>query len=84
MSILRKIESFLRDTGMAPTRFGRDAVRDHLGTRVKQISGHEIQHAGYFPDGTPQTVAHATQVVANGRAVRRASLIARPQRAHRP
>ncbi|MFO1259537.1 MAG: hypothetical protein U1E68_00435 [Sphingomonadaceae bacterium] len=28
MSILRKIESFLRDTGMAPTRFGRDAVRD--------------------------------------------------------
>ena len=28
MNILRKIESFLRDTGMAPTRFGRDAVRD--------------------------------------------------------
>ena len=28
MPILRKIESFLRDTGMAPTRFGRDAVRD--------------------------------------------------------
>lgn len=28
MAILRKIESFLRDTGMAPTRFGRDAVRD--------------------------------------------------------
>lgn len=25
---LRKIEKFLRDTGMAPTRFGRDAVRD--------------------------------------------------------
>lgn len=28
MPILRKIEVFLRDTGMAPTRFGRDAVRD--------------------------------------------------------
>ncbi|OYW86210.1 MAG: hypothetical protein B7Z20_07755 [Sphingobium sp. 32-64-5] len=28
MAILRKIEHFLRDTGMAPTRFGRDAVRD--------------------------------------------------------
>ncbi len=28
MAILRKIESFLRDTGMAPTRFGRDAVCD--------------------------------------------------------
>jgi len=26
--ILRKIENFLRNTGMAPTRFGRDAVRD--------------------------------------------------------
>lgn len=26
--ILRQIEKFLRDTGMAPTRFGRDAVRD--------------------------------------------------------
>lgn len=25
MPILRKIEVFLRDTGMAPTRFGRDA-----------------------------------------------------------
>ncbi len=28
MPILRKIENFLRNTGMAPTRFGRDAVRD--------------------------------------------------------
>lgn len=28
MSILRQIEHFLRDTGMAPTRFGRDAARD--------------------------------------------------------
>lgn len=28
MPILRRIEIFLRDTGMAPTRFGRDAVRD--------------------------------------------------------
>lgn len=28
MSILRKIEIFLLETGMAPTRFGRDAVRD--------------------------------------------------------
>ena len=28
MPIRRKIEKFLRDTGMAPTRFGRDAVRD--------------------------------------------------------
>ncbi len=28
MSILRKIEKFLNDTHMAPTRFGRDAVRD--------------------------------------------------------
>jgi hypothetical protein len=26
--MLRKIEKFLRDTGMAPTRFGREAVRD--------------------------------------------------------
>lgn len=26
--MLRKIELFLRDTGMAPTRFGREAVRD--------------------------------------------------------
>jgi len=26
--VLRKIEKFLRDTGMAPTRFGRDAARD--------------------------------------------------------
>ncbi len=28
MTILRTIETFLRTTGMAPTRFGRDAVRD--------------------------------------------------------
>lgn len=28
MTMLRKIEKFLRNTGMAPTRFGRDAVRD--------------------------------------------------------
>lgn len=28
MSILRSIESFLRRTGMPPTRFGREAVRD--------------------------------------------------------
>lgn len=28
MHMLRTIETFLRDTGMAPTRFGRDAVRD--------------------------------------------------------
>lgn len=26
--MLRKIEKFLRETGMAPTRFGREAVRD--------------------------------------------------------
>lgn len=28
MSTLRNIEQFLRRTGMAPTRFGRDAARD--------------------------------------------------------
>jgi len=28
MSTLRHIEVFLRRTGMAPTRFGREAVRD--------------------------------------------------------
>lgn len=28
MHILRRIELFLRHTGMAPTRFGREAVRD--------------------------------------------------------
>lgn len=28
MSMLRTVEIFLRETGMAPTRFGRDAVRD--------------------------------------------------------
>ncbi len=28
MILLRKIEIFLRDNDMAPTRFGRDAVRD--------------------------------------------------------
>ncbi len=28
MSTLRSIEIFLRRTGMAPTRFGREAVRD--------------------------------------------------------
>jgi len=28
METLRKIERFLRNTQMAPTRFGRDAVRD--------------------------------------------------------
>lgn len=28
MTVLRKIEKFLASTGMAPTRFGRDAVRD--------------------------------------------------------
>lgn len=28
MTMLRAIERFLRETGMAPTRFGRDAVRD--------------------------------------------------------
>lgn len=28
MTLLRQIEIFLRETGMAPTRFGRDAVRD--------------------------------------------------------
>lgn len=26
--LLRQIEKFLRETGMRPTRFGRDAVRD--------------------------------------------------------
>lgn len=26
--MLRKIECFLRESGMAPTRFGRNAVRD--------------------------------------------------------
>lgn len=26
--LIRKIEIFLRESGMAPTRFGRDAVRD--------------------------------------------------------
>jgi hypothetical protein len=28
MTLLRHIEKFLRESGMAPTRFGRDAVRD--------------------------------------------------------
>lgn len=28
MYLLRKIEIHLRQTGMAPTRFGREAVRD--------------------------------------------------------
>ena len=28
MTILRDVEKFLRNTGMAPTRFGRDAVKD--------------------------------------------------------
>jgi len=28
MSTLRHIEAFLRRTGMAPTRFGREAARD--------------------------------------------------------
>lgn len=28
MSTLRSVEQFLRKTGMAPTRFGRAAVRD--------------------------------------------------------
>lgn len=28
MPLLRKIERFLRDTNMAPTRFGRNSVRD--------------------------------------------------------
>lgn len=28
MSLLREIEPFLRRSGMAPTRFGRDAVND--------------------------------------------------------
>jgi hypothetical protein len=28
MHLLRKIEVHLRQTGMAPTRFGREAVRD--------------------------------------------------------
>lgn len=28
MSTLRSIETFLRRTGMPPTRFGRDAMRD--------------------------------------------------------
>jgi len=28
MTLLRKIERFLRSTGMAPTHFGRTSVRD--------------------------------------------------------
>lgn len=28
MHLLRSVERFLRQTGMAPTRFGRSAVRD--------------------------------------------------------
>lgn len=28
MALLRKIEKFLQETGMAPTRFGRNSVRD--------------------------------------------------------
>lgn len=28
MTMLRTVEIFLRQTGMSPTRFGRDAVRD--------------------------------------------------------
>lgn len=28
MVLLRKVEAFLRKTGMAPTQFGRESVRD--------------------------------------------------------
>jgi hypothetical protein len=28
MTMLQTVEKFLRETGMAPTRFGRNAVRD--------------------------------------------------------
>ena len=28
MHLLRKIETFLKETGTSPTRFGRDSVRD--------------------------------------------------------
>jgi hypothetical protein len=28
MHLLRRIERFLKETGMPPTRFGREAVRD--------------------------------------------------------
>ncbi|MFT3967349.1 MAG: hypothetical protein QM690_15845 [Sphingobium sp.] len=28
MTMLRTVEKFLHETGMAPTRFGRDSVRD--------------------------------------------------------
>jgi 2,4-dienoyl-CoA reductase-like NADH-dependent reductase (Old Yellow Enzyme family) len=28
MTMLRTVEKFLRQTGMTPTRFGREAVRD--------------------------------------------------------
>ncbi len=28
MTMLRTVEKFLRQSGMAPTRFGREAVRD--------------------------------------------------------
>lgn len=28
MTMLRTVEAYLRETGMAPTRFGRNAVRD--------------------------------------------------------
>ena len=36
MSTLRSIEHFLKQTGMAPTAFGREAVRDHQ-TRLSPV-----------------------------------------------
>ena len=42
MTMLRTVEAFLRDTGMAPTRFGRNAVRECNATYVQE----------YRPSGT--------------------------------
>lgn len=62
MNTLRSIETFLRRTGMPPTRFGREAVRDprlmHDLRRGRQPSDRmqrRIEHfMNIYGEGRPQ------------------------------
>lgn len=62
MNTLRSIETFLRRTGMPPTRFGREAVRDprlvHDLRRGRQPSDRmqrRIEHfMNIYGEGQPQ------------------------------
>jgi hypothetical protein len=60
MTMLHSIETFLRRTGMPPTRFGRDAVRDprlvfdlRRGREPTERMRRRVEHFMNIYDGRP-------------------------------